>query len=94
MRKRGIVLAIASFLIGTAFFITFLITRNADIAVYGFFYALFAILPNLVSLEILISESIKHKKFSEYKLPIFLILLNIPIAIVYAYFGGQMLNRR
>ncbi|WET48652.1 hypothetical protein PYS58_19040 [Chryseobacterium indologenes] len=73
-----------SFGLGTFLFILFFITKNDFLLVYGFMYAIFAILVNVIVLvyELLVFlMDVSERKDSGNS--VLLLLANIPIATLY-----------
>ena len=77
--------AIISFIIGTVIFVLFKLTEFEFIFATGLFYVFGAVITNLVLLFFLIINLffVELKERVEILKYIFLMLLNIPIAIIY-----------
>ncbi len=78
--------AIYSFVIGTAIFLLFLLTHSDFFIILGLIFTIVAI---IIGLSFLVSLTIKMFIEKEKRKPIvvsiFLVVLNIPIAILYYY---------
>ncbi|MEE9348522.1 MAG: hypothetical protein V3U80_00580 [Flavobacteriaceae bacterium] len=80
----GLKIAIASFVIGTFFLISYAITHIEGIAVFGYFYLLAAIFINLIIALVLFVFSVTNTENRTKNLKtIGVMLFNIPIAYLY-----------
>lgn len=78
--------AFTSFGIGTLLFLTFLITNFEGLLAIGFTYLIIAVIINLILFVILLLRVILIKEDRvEIMKNTFLMLINIPIAYVYAH---------
>jgi hypothetical protein len=77
--------ALIFFITGTVLFLIQLVTKSEiAFAFFGFVFILIALVYNLIVLIILIVQLIKHNELDTF-FSIVIILLNIPIAVGYAY---------
>ncbi len=90
--EMSTIIAIASFLVGTAFYAWFKLDLfgfdpdfgHGDILIWGFLYVVFATLLNLLVLLNLIILWVSEPDYREYfAIKILIVLCNIPIAIFY-----------
>jgi hypothetical protein len=80
MDKYTRIVALLSFIIGTAFLIIFYLTGNKEIFYLGGIFVFFAVIINIINIIILIYLLIKHNKKSN-KISLFITLANFPIFV-------------
>jgi hypothetical protein len=84
--KIGRIVTITSFIIGTIFLLSYMILRDLDIAILGFYYLIAATIINLIiSLIFLVLAFYNINKKRKYLKTIFVMLINIPIATAYFF---------
>lgn len=92
--KTSDIIAFISMTIGTIILGTFFITdKSEDIAIKGFLYMIIAFWINVFILIILIGTAIIYKEYRKFLLiRIGILLLNIPVALLYALIGLYFLD--
>lgn len=82
--KFGISTAIISFVIGSLFLLNFLISKDFNVGLMGYFYLVCAFIINLIIAIYFLYKALIHKeKRKKYFKTIFIMLINIPIAFIY-----------
>lgn len=94
MKKRAIIIAVLSFIIGTALFIYFLATGDFEISEYGLYFVSGAFLINVIMLSLVIEEIVSNKNFKDHKSTLLIMLTNIPVAIFYFYVVMHIIRSR
>jgi len=86
LNKFAVKLAAFSACLGILFVLLFLITRSDFIAVVGFYHLIPTVIVHLAFLICIVFNAITHPKdLTEHFLTLFIMLLNIPLAIACAY---------
>lgn len=86
INKKGLTVAIISFLIGTLILLLYLLTTSEALLVGGLFYVLIALALNTITLiGLIINAIINYQYYKENLTTILLFLFNIPIAIGYVF---------
>ena len=84
INRKGLAVAIFSFLLGTLILLLYLITSAEALLVGGLFYVMIAFVLNSITLIGLIGNAIINRQYYKENLTTILIfLVNIPIAIGY-----------
>ncbi len=84
--KIGRIVTTTSFLIGTIFLLSYIISRDLTIAVLGFYYLIIATIINLIALIIFLILAFNNpKNKNKYLKTILVMLINIPIATIYYF---------
>lgn len=77
-----------SFMLGNICLFGYFFTKNDEFALAGFYLLTVATIANLIVVfGLLFYGMIKKKHFEECKKTILIMLLNIPIAFIYAWIG-------
>ncbi len=80
----GVILAIASFTIGTLLLLAYKITAAEDLLILGFYYTCLAVIVNTLMVLVLLFNAIaNYKDYSENLGTIAGTLVNIPITLLY-----------
>lgn len=88
-------IAIGSFIIGSAIFLTFLFFSVELLAYIGVLFVLFAIIANgIILLQLIYLWLSKKNERVDIRNAIILVLINIPIAIVFMKIGGNLFRYR
>lgn len=88
--RFGKITALTTFIIATIICSCFFFTGDIEYGFYGYFFFLFAFPINLVILIFLVWRSRKFADANKILNSVLLMLLNIPVAIVYFFFGIYM----
>ncbi|GGX21221.1 hypothetical protein [Aquimarina muelleri] len=84
INKSALIIAIASFILGTILLLFFIISPSNILVDIGLFYILIAIVLNTITcIELITNSFINYQHNKENLITILLITLNIPIAIGY-----------
>jgi hypothetical protein len=84
MIKFGKILAFLTCIIYIFIFLAFYFTTNITVLLCGYYFTVLAFFINLASIGIILSLADRGQK--EVKRTIFIMLLNIPVAMLYFYF--------
>ncbi len=90
--RTGRIVTILSFIIGTIFLLSYIILRDLNIAILGFYYLIIATTINLIiSLIFLVLAFYNTNKKRKYLKTILVMLINIPIATAYFFIVDLLL---
>jgi chromate transport protein ChrA len=80
----GFTIALLFFSLGTFLLLIYLVTKNENILLTGYFYVIFSIIVNsIIEIILLTKLVIKKKKRKEVFINMIFIICNIPIAYLY-----------
>lgn len=89
----GLSTAVISFVVGTIMLAVYFFTMSEVVALQSYFIFLIIIIFNIIILAILIFKIVNKKsEYNKILKTIGLMLLNIPVAVLYFYIFGLLLN--
>lgn len=82
-----------SFILGSICLFGYVFTKDIQFAIAGYFLLIYGVIINLIVIFVLLIYGFSQKEyFEDCKKSILMILINLPIAILYAWIGLSLID--